>query len=87
MKRIFKYPVEMVDDPKIAMPRGALVLSVQAQGDMPQVWALVDDQRPLETRSFKLRGTGHAADDVEGSRFIGTFQMKGGALVFHLFEG
>lgn len=85
MKRIFKYPVEITDDSKIMMPRGADVLSVQMQGEVPCVWTLVDDAAPMVKRKFKLRGTGHPAEDLFADMFVGTFQMRGG-LVFHLFD-
>jgi len=32
-----------------------------------------------------MRGTGHVADGV--GTFIATFQMEGGALIFHTFDG
>lgn len=35
-------------------------------------------------RHFRIKGTGHAADDI--GDYIGTFQLNGGSLVFHLFE-
>ncbi len=60
------------------------------QREVPFLWALVDPDPDLgtETRHFLLAGTGHPRPDLEWLKivFIGTFQLRGGALVFHLFE-
>ncbi len=64
---------------------GAEFLSVQIQRDEPQMWFLVDPEADSEVRSFTVHGTGHpvVGDDP---LFLGTFQVMGGELVFHLFE-
>lgn len=49
------------------------------------LWVLVDPNAPEEPRSFSVYGTGHFMPDNPGT-FIGTFQMLGGDLIFHLFE-
>jgi hypothetical protein len=91
MLTIWKFPLgPSLDDIRISMPKGAKVLSVQAQHDAPMVWAIVQPDADKETRRFVVFGTGHPIAhhdiDVVASRFVGTFQMSGGALVFHLFE-
>jgi len=52
---------------------------------MPQLWAYVDPTEPRVTRKFRIIGTGHPIATDPGD-YIGTFQMGGGALVFHVFE-
>ncbi len=86
MKRVFKYTLEMIDEQAIAMPKGAFPMTVQTQNDKPQVWMFVDDSQPPERRKFRIVGTGHPADDVQYGQYVGTFQMQGGSLVFHLFQ-
>lgn len=89
MRTIYKYPVEINDTFEIALPRDAKVLTVQTQGARPCMWAIVDTNQPSETRQFRLVGTGHPLDDGDDGaafNYIGSFQMKGGLLVFHLFE-
>lgn len=89
MKTIWKYPVPVIDEFTLKMPAGAKLLTVQAQGlNDVCVWALVDDQEPRVSRRFLLRGTGHNCDDprITKRSHVGTFQVHGGALVFHLFE-
>ena len=87
MLTIHKYPFAVDDYVNINMPRFSRVLSVQTQNDMPCVWALVDTDSPLEIKRFRLVGTGHPIKEKEENlEFIGTFQLLGGELVFHLFE-
>jgi hypothetical protein len=83
-KRVFKYPVPVRDELTLQLPAGAEVLTVQVQNGAPVLWALVDDTAPTEARRFIVRGTGHA---ISGAiRYVGTFQLEGGAFIGHLFE-
>ncbi len=88
MKTIYKYQVVVTDEPEISMPRGAQILSFQTQNEQPCIWVLVNPDEPvLEIRKFYLRGTGHPIQiNPSALRFIGTTQLMGGMLVFHLFE-
>lgn len=85
MKAIWKYTVPIQDVFSFSMPDGAQVLTVQMQDGLPQLWAVVDTDNPCVDRWFRLGGTGHPLGD-DGLRYIGTVQLDGGALVFHLFE-
>ena len=82
---VWKYDVEP-DEFELMMPRGAKVLSVGVQQNRVQMWALVDPDEPMVQHRFRLAGTGHQIKDPDELRFVGTFQMHGGALVFHLFQ-
>ena len=85
--RIWKWTLQVTDNQKIQMPLGAKILSVQVQHGAPQVWAMVDETAPQEWRSFATYGTGNPQPDIaEYGRFIGTYQLNGGGLVFHVFE-
>ncbi len=85
--RIFKYSLVPGDYLTLQMPKGAEILSVQCQKDTACIWALVDPDQPLETRKFRWAGTGHPITETKKQlKFIGTFQMRGGDLIFHLFE-
>jgi hypothetical protein len=85
MQTVYKYPIEMHDNFLVELPIGAYVLTVQVQHGTPYIWALVDTESPTELRPFRLLGTGHPIEQPL-TRYIGTFQLNGGALVFHLFE-
>ena len=85
--RIWKFTLQVTDHQQVLMPRGAQVLSVQTQHNMPQVWALVDERAPLEPRGFATYGTGNPMpEQVYFGRFVGTYQIDSGSLVFHVFE-
>lgn len=88
MKTIWKFDVMVNDSVDIEMPAKAEILSIQTQGGLPRMWALVDPNAEKEMRHFAVFGTGHKHPDEVFDRlvFIGTFQLAGGALVFHLFE-
>src|SRR5437867_4021758 len=83
---VFKYPLPMQDDFTLELPEGAEPLSVQVQRGQPCLWTLVDPSRSLQTRSFHMAGTGHPINNPDRLRFIDTFQIEGGMLVFHVFE-
>lgn len=85
MKKVFKYPVEVSDKFSLLLPMEARILAVQMQRDKPCLWALVDPNAPVETRNFRVAGTGNPIEE-ENLEYIGTFQMAGGNLVWHLFE-
>ncbi len=83
--KIFKYELRVDDIQFVSMPKGAKLLTVQAQQDIPCVWALVDPNAEKEDRKIYMWGTGHDASGVKDMCYIGTFQMYGGDLVFHTF--
>ena len=87
MKTIFKYPLEADDYQTVIMPRGAQILTVQAQREIPCIWAMVDTDNEPEERYFRMAGTGHLFTSKDKLlRYIGTFQVRAGGLVFHVFE-
>ncbi len=83
MATIWKYMVG-ADDFSVEMPKGARVLDVQLQGELVQMWALVDPDAEVVTRNFVTYGTGHPITNPDELLYIGTFQVNW--LVFHLFE-
>ncbi len=83
--RIFKYPLRVADEVTIPLPAGAQVLTVQVQRGQPCLWAMVDLQVVAEPRSFYIIGTGHPMPQL-ASRYVGTFQLIDGDLIFHVFE-
>ena len=85
MKTIWKYQISPGGS-SCFMPRGAKILDVQIQRGEVCIWALVDHDEGNETRHFSVFGTGHEILIADLRNYIGTFQMEGGALVFHLFE-
>lgn len=87
-KQIWKFELPKVHNSQIDMPHGSEILCVQVQGNSNTcIWALVDSAAPKTTRHFEIYGTGHEiSNDMSTRKYIGTFQLSGGSLVFHLFE-
>lgn len=85
MKTIWKFTLSDDDLQEVQMPYGAEILSVGMQRDKFCLWAIVDPERPKESRRIMLRGTGHNMPDFTiPPKFLGTvFQ---GIYVWHLFE-
>jgi hypothetical protein len=82
--RVFKYPVSLTDTFTVSMPELSTMLTIQMQNGKPYMWALVDPESSLVERRFRLAGTGHPINERVG--YVGTFQLGGGSMVFHLFE-
>lgn len=85
MKAIWKFPVDVAGQQVLQMPRGAQILCLREQADMPFMWALVEPDAPQEPRYFTTYGTGHDMPDDPGT-YIGTTIHLGGSLVLHTFE-
>ena len=90
MKTIWKFELTPVINGthSIKMPKEAEILSIQTQNEKPQIWAIVNDEAEKEERFFEIFGTGHKIPCDMGidRKFIGTFKMHNGTLIFHLFE-
>lgn len=80
---IYKYPLH--PNGVNHLPSGAKILSVQTQYNTPCVWALVDSTKQVVEHFFEVVPTGSApsSPDLE---FLGTVQLDGGNLVFHIFH-
>ena len=86
MKVVWKYEFEIEDEIEIKMPVGAKILKVTTQNGNPVLYALTDDDfYRVESRQFRLLGTGHKINVYPGE-YIGTFMIRNERLVFHLFE-
>lgn len=86
MSTVFKYPIPINDESEIHMPRGADIICVDVQNGLPHLWARVDPEAPIVVRHFRMAGTGHPLNDDEVGKHIGSVQLRGGTLVFHIFE-
>lgn len=86
--RIWKYPLAVADVQEHFMPEGAKLLDAQLQHGEPQLWALVDEKAKVGRRKIAIYGTGNPipdAPDAPGA-YVASFQIGGGALVFHVFD-
>jgi hypothetical protein len=54
------------------------------QGGVPCLWSVVDPESGRVQVCVRIFGTGH--EGVTGDMdYVGTFQIDGGSLVFHVF--
>jgi len=85
MITIYKYPIPAGNGEfGHVMPERAKILTVQTQKNVGHLWALIDTDRADQVRKFSTRGTGHLADNL--GAYIGSYQIDGGNLVFHIFD-
>jgi hypothetical protein len=86
MKRIYKYPLEVTDRQELLLPKEATILTVQIQYGYPRLWVLVEPEAEVERWEFLTIGTGHnITSPITSFRYIGTYQLDAGQLVFHVF--
>ena len=83
--KIFKWTLRIDGWQEIEMPIGSQILSMQIQNENPQLWVLADENNATEKRSFITCGTGQEIP-VDVVDYIGSYQIKNGSLVFHVFE-
>jgi hypothetical protein len=87
---IWKFILEVTDEQMIQVPPPFQPLTVQIQNGRPCLWALVGDREviypaPQITRRIWTVGTGHSCNHVKRDNYVGTYQLHGGELVFHVF--
>ncbi len=87
MEKIHKYKLETTDIQHIEMPAFARILCVQVQNKEPHLWAIFDDvqEQCKHTRTIEIIGTGNQTTGTS-RKYIGTYQLADGQLVFHVFE-
>lgn len=85
---IHKVAVPSKVDFTLDLPKGAEILEVQIQNDVPHLWYKFPvDENDTEKRTFTNILTGLQFSDDGNLKHIGTFQFKTPPyLVIHLFE-
>ncbi len=87
MNTIHKYKLEITDDQLVDLPAGAIPLTVQMQHGTPKLWAMVNtNMYNRDTWKVFIVGTGNSLPkDIDGAKYLATFQKLQGQLVFHVF--
>lgn len=85
MKTIWKFPLEVVDEQLVDMPEGSEILAVQVQLGVPCLWAAVTPDAAKVKRCIATYGTGHPMKSRAADQYVGSYQLQGGALVFHVY--
>lgn len=94
MRKIYKYPLRVIDEQVVTLPFKHDILSVDVQllegREVIMLWAMIDESNypayKTVDRTIHIIGTGHYVPNVE-LKFIGTVQLQKGNLVFHVFLG
>lgn len=87
MKKIYKYPIKVVDIQTVKLPKGAIILTTQLQEEKPYIWAYVDpNEIEAEDVTLRVYGTGQEIDDSLDLTYIGTIQEFEGRFERHVFK-
>jgi len=86
MRRILKYPLEIIDNQTIKIPGFVCVMSVIEQRDIVVLYSMVNDTEPTKKLDIRIIGTGNPVDiDIGLYDFIGTVNTNDGRLIWHIF--
>lgn len=82
---VFKFDLTLETHQNIKIPRDHQILSIQTQRGKPRMWVRVNPESEPTTVALHTVCTGCPfAFDV--SKFLGTYQVQSGDLVFHVFQ-
>lgn len=84
MKKVFKYPLDYAEVNVVPMIAGANIIHVGAQNGIVTMWALVSDADSIESRRFRIIGTGHELPKDIALDHIGSCVIE--PFVWHVFE-
>lgn len=86
VKKIYKFPIDLVDSQVVTMQAGAKVLACQMQGSMLCLWAMVDPAADVKACKVLIYGTGHEIEShvIDGFSYVGTVQ-ESVFFVWHVF--
>lgn len=82
MKKIYKYELDIRGEQVVQMPHNPEILSVQMQGEVICVWALVNTTYNDTAYIFEIFGTGDTIDNFI-REYVGTVQDR--SMVWHVF--
>lgn len=86
MKAIWKYPLPIIDNVEISLPKDSKILCVKTQKNDLCLWALVNpDENETESVKLRIAGTGHPIEE-ENLEYIDTVLMYEDNFVIHIFK-
>lgn len=87
-KVIFKYQMPVLEQFTMELPEGAEIIRMQDQDGLFWLWAVVDTEKPLETRSFMAFKTGAPIPRDVALSYVGFcavfVQMELGLYIFEV---
>lgn len=81
--KIYKYPLKFDPIQELNLPLNAKILSVQMQGKIPTLWAMVDETQNLEVRKIRMLHTGTTC--IGCNKYLATLQLREDWIA-HVFE-
>jgi hypothetical protein len=84
-RRIYKWPLPIIGKAIVDMPHSPNILAVQAQNNVPCVWALCEPSNPLQSHVFHMYMTGELLPGAMTGTYLATVQLRGGYFVTHVF--
>lgn len=82
--RVYKYPLADGGGPVLVrMPKGAKIVAVRLQNNVPTLWAEVDPAANMTVRKFQVFPTG--ANVPDAATYLGTFEADGW-FIGHVYE-
>lgn len=85
MRTIWKYALVVSAEQHLDIPKGAKLLTVDAQDGVPCLWAQVDPEAEKVVVRLLTVGTGHEFSGWEGE-YIGTYQLPAVKFVGHVYR-
>ena len=82
MRTVWKFTLELVDYQVVAMPDGARIIHCADQMGALCIWAEVDTDAPMVSRTVAVVGTGHR---LVGGHHVGSVMQREGLLVWHIY--
>ena len=89
---IKKYKLETVDYQTINVPKIDDIinfkdqfLNLEIQNNEPCIWCLVDDGEPTQEIGIVIFGTGMEIPILSKNEYLGTYMLRGGDFVYHVF--
>lgn len=83
-RTIWKTVLQVADAQDV--PLGAEILCAREQHDEICIWYRCDPTAPKAARRITICGTGHPAPSEQDSTYLGSASLRGGQLIFHVFE-
>jgi hypothetical protein len=86
-KVIYKYPLTINTNQFLNLPKGAKILTVQLQSNIPYIWALVDPKEETGEVPIYMVGTDISFPNPVSLEYIGTVQIvEREVTVWHIFR-
>ena len=86
MKAVWKYPLPIIDNVEISLPKDSKILCVKTQKNDLCLWALVNpDENETESVKLRIAGTGHPIEE-ENLEYIDSVLMYEDNFVIHIFK-